>query len=324
MKQQMHNNLVLKLLKQRIFNILKILVIAISIRAMNGCTANIGDSAEFHYNPIKLDHDTNFSKGELFRIQSDQLEEASGIAASAYSPGHYYVHNDSGNPEEIYLIDSLGALKVKILLKGIKNRDWEDICTGPGPEKGKNYIYLSDIGDNQYIHRKYNIYRFEEPKIPVGKFPKEFIVSDISKFTFSYPDKVSYNAEAFMTDKTTGASYIITKSKYSSVYSLTLPATPLGNIIAQHITDLPIAEVTGADISAKGDILIKDYTRVYLWKNIHSIPTDSLIKTIPVESSYTIEPQGEGICWDLNGKSYVTISEVRHLSGQYLIRYYGK
>ncbi len=43
-------------------------------------------------------------------------------------------------------------------------KDCEDVATGPGPIKGKNYIYLGDIGDNAEKRRYISVYRFEEPK----------------------------------------------------------------------------------------------------------------------------------------------------------------
>lgn len=277
---------------------------------------------EFNYSPIHLKSDKSFEKGELFRIKSNLFEEASGIAPSHNKAGHYYVHNDSGNPAEIFLIDSTGNLKAQITLKGIKNRDWEDISTGPGPIPGKSYIYLADIGDNQYTHKKYRIYRFEEPEFEEkANLPAKLEVDGIHKFSIQYPGAASYNAEAFMTDPVTATCYIITKSKIASVFSFKLPSEPSGTITSQHLTDLPLTKLTAADISGKGDILMKDYSRVYLWQNLNSTGTDSLLRSIPVESSYTIEPQGEGICWASDGRSYYTISEVRGGSTQYLIRY---
>ena len=286
------------------------------------CAKDNKKITDFGFDPINLIKDTSYLTGELSQINSDLFVEASGIASSTKYPGHYYIHNDGSNPTEIYLVDSSGLLKAIIDLKGINNRDWEDICTGPGPIAGKTYVYLADIGDNQAIHSDYSIYRFEEPDLKLNQSsPANVDIDKISQFKFNYPDNKSYNAEALMIDPKTQKCYVVTKSKYSSVYSISLTENTTNVVTAKLIVTLPITEVTGGDISDTGSILLKDYTRVYLWSNTDSTSVDSLITGVPVECKYTIEPQGEAICWSPGQKSYLTISEVTAGIKQYLITY---
>jgi hypothetical protein len=43
-------------------------------------------------------------------------------------------------------------------------RDCEDIAVGPGPVKGKSYVYDGDIGDNDSKRKYITVYRIEEKK----------------------------------------------------------------------------------------------------------------------------------------------------------------
>ncbi|VAX19112.1 hypothetical protein MNBD_IGNAVI01-2275, partial [hydrothermal vent metagenome] len=66
-------------------------------------------------------------------IESNEINEASGIAASRKNPGLFWTHNDSGDNARLFAFDSLGRHRGEFLLAGIQNRDWEDIAIGPGP-----------------------------------------------------------------------------------------------------------------------------------------------------------------------------------------------
>src|SRR6478752_2144940 len=61
-----------------------------------------------------------------------RLEEASGVVAC--------VINDSGHPADVFLIDIHAQIRMVCHLKGVENRDWEDITLGT--VEGKNFIYV--------------------------------------------------------------------------------------------------------------------------------------------------------------------------------------
>lgn len=43
--------------------------------------------------------------------------------------------------------------------------DFEDITIGPGPVPGQDYIFLADIGNNDYWRETLQVYRFPEPVV---------------------------------------------------------------------------------------------------------------------------------------------------------------
>src|SRR5688572_18319451 len=68
-----------------------------------------------------------FEGGEkLAELNAKKLSELSGLAASANNSGMLWTHNDSGNGNDIFLIDQKLNIKLTCKLKGVINRDWED------------------------------------------------------------------------------------------------------------------------------------------------------------------------------------------------------
>src|SRR5688572_13317881 len=100
-----------------------------------------------------------FPSRQLAELTDSKLEEVSGLAASSANPGMLWTHNDSGNPAVVYLVDENLKIRLACRLQGIKNRDWEDIAVGPGPDPAKRYVYVADIGDNNAKHEVKYLYR---------------------------------------------------------------------------------------------------------------------------------------------------------------------
>ena len=84
-------------------------------------------------------------------ITDERLVEVSGLEQSYANPGYLWVHNDSGHDPIIYLIDQKGSIQMEVELKGVKNRDWEDIVTVE--ENGGSWVYIAEIGDNRAVHK---------------------------------------------------------------------------------------------------------------------------------------------------------------------------
>ena len=132
-----------------------------------------------------------------------------------------------------------------------------------------------------------------------------------------YPDGAR-DAEAMFVDPANGDIYIVTKRELKvRVYRAEYPQAINDTTVLEYLLELPFGSmgipgngVTGADISTDGrEILIKTYSAVYYFsrENGESIE-DALAKT-PKTLKYTIEPQGEGICWAADGKGFYTLSE---------------
>ena len=260
----------------------------------NACTKNDAPAATQDFN----------KQPSSAAVLPGNLDEASGIADSKANPGHLWVQEDGGNPSQLFLLSYTGELKKRLRLKGVENRDWEDIAVARGPEPGRNYIYIADIGNNNLASTKYFIYRFAEPPASADT------VYEYDKISFRYPDG-NHDAEALLVDNTSKDIYIITKEdSLSGVYSLPYPQAIGVTDDARLIGKLPFNGVVSAAFSPKGDeILIKTYTDIYYWR----IGTNGSIRQVmnkaPVKLPYQPEPQGEAITFKNDNSGFFTLSE---------------
>lgn len=238
-------------------------------------------------------------------IVPGQIDEASGIVDSRTMAGNLWVHQDSGSPAEINLIGQDGKFKGKLAVPNAQNLDWEDMAVGPGPQANVNYLYLADIGDNNAQYATRTIYRFPEPA------SLSTPISQVERINFQYPDGPR-DAEAVLVDPLTRDIYIISKPENRvRLYRLKYPQNSNEVATAEALGEIPLSVVTGAAISPDGtEILIRTYTNVYYYKRKtgQSLPDALQLqsgRTLP----YRLEPQGEAVCFDRDGKGYYTLSE---------------
>jgi hypothetical protein len=249
-----------------------------------------------------------------------ELKEVSGIASSHNNPGMLWVHNDHGNNAEVYLLNRKLDIVLTCRLEGIDNRDWEDMVIGPGPVAGINYIYVGDIGDNDATHEVKYIYRFPEPVYKPGE--KDVTVSDVEKITFRLSDGMN-DCESLMIDHKTKTLYVISKDGDEvPVYELQWTSNQTGTVVAKKIMTLPYSRIVSADCDYKtGDILIKNYDKVFYWQNNKNESISSLLKHQPVEVPYEKETQGEAITWATDGSGFYTMSERKKKGRSWLYFY---
>jgi hypothetical protein len=280
-------------------------------------------------------------------IEDERIEEASGLAESLANPGLLWTHNDSGDEARLFLIDKAGIVKATIWLKNIHNRDWEDIAVGPGPDEGKTYVYIGEIGDNNAESVYKYIYRIEEPVIDVT-VTTDTTIERVAILKFKYPDG-ERDAESLLLDPLTRDLFIISKRELrSNVYRLPYPQSTDEPMVAELAlekiefeqassgdtinTDDGILikgyhpkfyyQIVAADISADGsEVLVKSYSSVYYWKRA---PHETIVDVLkrPCELlPYEPEPQGEAIAFDHSGTGYYTLNERMRGKAQRLIFY---
>jgi hypothetical protein len=248
------------------------------------------------------------------------MNEISGIAASGLNAGIYYVHNDSGDTSRFFAITPDGKLKSTIYFKGDSHeelgvRDCEDIAVGPGPVKGKSYVYMGDIGDNDAYRNFITVYRMEEQKSWTGG-KDSILKANAVPVHFRYPDG-SRDAETLMIDPIEKLIYIVSKRSDSvTVYTSPLNFKPNDTLTLTKRCKLyfngfrPFKWITAGDISKDGQqILLKDYVKVYYWKRENNEPIWQAMKRKPQELPYQQEKQGEAIGFTPDGKGYYTTSE---------------
>jgi hypothetical protein len=252
----------------------------------------------------------DFSEGKkLAELTTRKIEEASGLAASKLNEGMLWVHNDSGNPAEIFLIDQQASVQLVCKIRNAENRDWEDIAVGPGPAPGKSYVYVGDIGDNMAQYPYKIIYRFEEPDLKSSE-KRELLIDSAQRIVFRLSDKVK-DSEALMIEPATRDLYVVSKRENPVVvYKIPYPQSTSDTITASPVCTLPLSQIVAGDISSDGkQILLKNYQNVFFWR---VMPNETIPETLRRAGKilpYKEEAQGEAIAFATDGSGYFTISE---------------
>ncbi|NLU95791.1 hypothetical protein [Chitinophaga sp. Ak27] len=250
--------------------------------------------------------------------ERQDYEELSGVAASHAYRGLLYVHEDSGNSNEVYVTDSKGANRGTLVLDGIVNRDWEDIAAGPGPEKGKQYIYVAEIGDNNAAYRSVYVYRFPEPDLSAANANTVIHITAVDKIELVYPHG-AVNAETLLLDPLSNDVYIATKEVgTSTLYIARYPQSTTAPTTLVALDKLPFDHLTAGDISADGtEILLRNTGQIWYWKRQPGETIWAALLRKPQDAPYARnERQGEGIGFAADGSGYITDSEIKKYPGE--------
>src|SRR5690606_27949202 len=97
------------------------------------------------------------------RIETDEIKESSGLAASECQDV-LWTHNDAGSGPFIFAMDLQGKHLGTWRVDGAESRDWESIA-GYRDKSGKCFMLIGDIGDNETNRRELQVYRIPEPEI---------------------------------------------------------------------------------------------------------------------------------------------------------------
>lgn len=241
---------------------------------------------------------------QAFTITGASIKEASGIADSKSIPGHLWIQEDGGNASNLYILKHDGTVVDSVQMEGIVNRDWEEIVLGKGPDAQLNYLYLGETGDNNLVYAEYSIYRFVEPVAGVKK------VADFDVIRIAYTDG-SHDVEAFIVDDATKDIYLITKrDQPSRVYKIAYPQSTTDVNEAVFVSDLPYTGVVAATLSPDGkQMIIKTYTTLNYYVRQSSQQITDLFRMTPKTLAYKLEPQGEAVCFAIDGSGFFTLSE---------------
>jgi len=268
--------------------------------------------------------------GQTFgNVQTSQIDECSGLAASRVNQGLYWVNNDSGAGPNLYAIDKYGKHVARLYVHGSGANDWEDIAVGPGPTEGTSYVYIADTGDNYRTRGSVQIYRVMEPQVPEGRDRNDNIHVSAEKFDIKYPDG-AHDCEAMFIDQgasakargTEGRVYIITKGDNRNknpqwaggdVFYVDLPSQPSGSLTFQSTgAHLPVEYITGADLSSDGHLIaVRSYGEVIMFPRSADSSVESSLDYYSNACwvSKKDERQGEAVAFGADSDHYLTVSE---------------
>jgi hypothetical protein len=263
----------------------------------------------------------NYDKPKVVgKIDSAEIKESSGIAASKCQTDVFWTHNDSGDDAFIFALNKKGEKLGTWKVAGAKANDWEDIAEIKTPD-GECLLYIGDIGNNTRVRDEFTIYRVREPKVlpenesSSKKNPQSTENAEAVKFV--YPD-MRHDAETLMVHPATGDIYVLTKrlSGASAVYKLKngfdlSKTNKLEKLADFSVPAIPNGFLTGGDISPDGRrVIICDYFNAYelvlpeTAKNF-----DEIWKEKPLTVELGPREQGESIAYSADGKSILAGSE---------------
>jgi hypothetical protein len=243
---------------------------------------------------------------EMGQVESSELVEASGLAASRTTSSVLWAHNDSRGTATLYAFtrdgEDLGSYGVPRAFA----LDWEDMSAGPGPQGEGDFLYVGDIGDNFDIRGGLiTVYRVPDldPSALEGSFP------DSLALTYRYPQE-GHNAEALFIDPTEPALYLITKDESEAlVFKASIDRSDEPAELELVSTLFLDAEVSGADMSSDGSTLVlRGYQTVWMWHRESGVPITDMLQEDPCLAPSPEEQQGEAITFDAEF-SYWTVSE---------------
>jgi len=263
-------------------------------------------------------------------VSTSQVDECSGLAASRINNDLYWVNNDSGAGPVLYGIRKNGQHVARLRIVGAGANDWEDIAVGPGPVKGKSYIYIADVGDNHRHRGTVQIYRVEEPKVEPNRNRNDDIRVNAERFDVTYPNGMKYDCEAVFIDQgkaakkagTEGRVYLITKGdnrngdpqwRGGDVFYVDLPRSSTWLNFQATNTRLNVVLATGADLTRRGALIaVRTYGEIQMFPRPCEWTVEEALSKQPCGVKSRNEQQGEAIAFGKDGQHYITVSEGRY------------
>ena len=260
----------------------------------------------------------------LCEINSREVAESSGIAASRTTPGYIWTHNDSGGGAYIYAFNRQCRRGGTWRVTGASARDWEDIAARTDPASGRSYLYIGDTGDNRSVRENIIVYRVEEPAItPTDAATNRANARNTAPavaIRLRYPDG-AHDAEALLVHPTTGDIYIITKEfgRAAGVYKARAPHNEVATTTLERVGEVMLASVfgsivTGGDISADGTrVALCDYFQAYelILPEGSNSNFDVIWRERPTAIPLGERRQGEAIAYRPDGRALLATSEQR-------------
>ncbi|MCG8308121.1 MAG: hypothetical protein MI975_12070 [Cytophagales bacterium] len=254
-------------------------------------------------------------------IRNLNLEEASGLMASRNNPDMFWAVNDSGNKPILFLINDKAELMHSYWFQDLENRDWEDLSMYEDKPSGRHKLVIADIGDNSAVRDHIEIIILDEPAYSMES---DTIIREFKKHKLKYPDGPK-DAETVLCDPVTSQMYIISKREENvSVFEVPEHLSTSAVMELKLVSKLPFTNVTSGDISPDGgEILLKTYDEVYYWRRDNRQVLTNVLAQEYVTVDYKVEPQGEAICWKVDGSGFYTLSE-KSWSDRQILYYYNK
>ena len=252
------------------------------------------------------------------KIQTDDVKESSGLAASKCQDNVLWTHNDAGRDSLIYALATDGRHLGTWKIPNAQNTDWEDMAAHK--EGGKCFLYIGDIGDNDQARANLTVYKIAEPTVTAGAAGNSPVVTESPQvLSFIYPDSKE-NAETLLVHPQTGDIYILTKENKgpSAVYKIPPTFGSAEPVRSQKLGEIafpasPEGRLTGGAFAPDGSrVILCDLKNGYELKLPAGAAADDIWKQKPVTVNLGDRPQGEAVTYSPDGTAIYASSEKKN------------
>jgi hypothetical protein len=256
------------------------------------------------------------------RIESNEITESSGLAASLCQTDVFWTHNDSGDDAFIFAISSKGKHLGTWRVTNARNADWEDMAAFKDAA-GTCYLYIGDIGNNKRERDEQRVYRIKEPELSsegTASTKKNPLATESAEAAvFKYPD-TAHDAETMIVQPQQGVIYVLTKRMDgpSLVFKIkpefgtpaAVQAVKVGEVT---LPAVPNGLLTGGSASPDGTrVIVCDYSSGYELNLGNGGNFDDIWKLKPVAVDLGDRKQGESVTFSANGKAIFATSEKKN------------
>jgi len=272
-------------------------------------------------------------------LESAQIGELSGLAASHLNPGVFWAINDSGNRAELFAVSHSGGHIGRFGLPE-RNIDWEDLSSFQ--YNGKSWLAIADTGDNLRRRSTSFLYLVEEPSLEAS-VARSTALAQLdgslvahTKIEFSYEDGPQ-NVESIAVSVEDNLIYLVAKrGAKSSLYQLPLffgaTASQSHRSIAKRVGSTSgiswndndswlekrlgsrfLLGPTAMDISADNRLaVIANYRHLYLYRKPAGLRWSEALRGNPEIISSHRMAQSESVAFSADGDYIIVGSEGIH------------
>jgi hypothetical protein len=268
----------------------------------------------------------------LGTVQSDRVDELSGLAASSVRDDLLFAINDSGDEPILYALGVHGEDRGRLRVRGAENIDWEDLAAFE--LDGVSYLLIADSGDNLAWRPALTLYVVREPRLDGERFAKDASVTPAWIIRARFPEGPT-DCEAVAVDTATRQILLLSKRSVPPVlYALPLaprhddPRAAVAAIVARKlvaVTGIPqpvghdaetdrYAECpTALDIARDGSqAFVLTYRRGYMFAHAPGEAWGDAFARLPERMRMPHLQAQEAAAFARDGRSIYVSSEGRH------------
>ena len=241
----------------------------------------------------------------LGMVAAPQLTESSGLAVSRVHQNCWWTHNDSGGAPQLFAVNRTGGLLGIAKIRGARAVDWEDMASFT--RDGEAFLVVADVGDNLGKRDTCQLYVLREPV----RISDDMIVDLDRCIRFRFEGGPT-DCESVAYDQEQDQFVLVSKTwtPHCTVYVLPWPHDAQQDAVARKVAQLPLAGITGMDISPDGRrAVLVTYTVAYEYARDSADGWGPAFRKVPVTRPMPRRKQGESICYGTDGATLYLTSE---------------